>query len=231
MGTVRNVVKWLVSSILILALILTIYLVALVKWSEYENLRSVSYRFLESTIRERISYEEVSALCQNKENLEFSVEDLGNISIPCSEIKEENFLQPFVYAVFDKLYYKKYDCEFLECMEQTPLVILSAKTNAFLKSLQTYMIVSTCLLVVAYLAIAENMKERFKGLGSIFTFCGIQFFITEYMLSLMHLGEVKEILDTIFSQVYIYFAITAVAGVVLLALSILFKEKTLINKK
>jgi hypothetical protein len=230
MSIIRKIGKYLASSLFTIFLILSVFVFSFAQSSEYATLKSASAKAIESRLQ-HVSYENVSAICQVQESVEIGIEDIGNISVPCNEVKNrEDFLRLFADAIFDKIYFKRYTCKFLECIKQEPLVVLSAHANSFFKSLQLPVAIAAAIFGVIYLLLAENTTERLKGLGSAMTFCGLQFFLFSYTITFLQVAETREILDPLFSKMTIYFSATLAIGISLLIASYISK-KSLINKK
>lgn len=232
MSIVRRIGKYLTSSLFTLLLILCIFVISFSQLSEYETLKSASAKTIESKLQPYISRENISTICQSQESVEFYVEEIGNVSVSCEDVKNrEDFLKPFVDTIFDKIYFKSYACEFLECIKQEPLVILSAHANSFFKSLQLPVAIGAAAFGIFYLLLAGSMPERLKGFGSAMTFCGLQFFLFVYGITFLQLAEVREILDFLLARMMIYFSVVLAVGVILLIASCFTNKKSLINKR
>lgn len=120
--------------------------------------------------------------CKGKPSIELSISDTDSIDIKCSDVStKEGFKQAFADAFFDKIYYKEYDCNFLDCFSKYPFqsqngaegipegatLILSQKMNGIMKSV-FIILASVSVILLVVISLFWGLRKTSKiliGLG------------------------------------------------------------------
>lgn len=230
MQILRSIGKWLGILILSFSLFLTIFMLFIVKFTEYDNLKSI---FSELFITKLISnidktqlnqtYTTLLKECTQTESLEFSLGD-KNITLKCEDVKKsspEELPNLIGESLFHDIYYKEYDCEFIECLqlsEEGFLVILSSKANLFFRDIQNALWICTGIGTILIFVSVKEWKTKLKTLGitllSISIPVLIIFYIKDYFLPTLP-AEAAPITTQLFSFIFNSFLIVTIVGMVL----------------
>jgi hypothetical protein len=229
--------------ILTIFLLLSIFTYCLVKFTEFDNLNSIFSKILVSKIvsEDKINqtYNNLLSACENKESTELS---LGNktISLKCDDIRNsspENVLaiigKPLLYDV----YYKKYDCNFIECLnepgEEKFLILISQKANDFFKFLQCIFLTLAGIGLALILISVKDPENKLKTLGITLLSIGIPIliliFIKDYFISLP--TELESLGEVIFDISFISFLIVTLIGLILTIVGCVLKLKPAKTRK
>ncbi|GEM_PF-5267883 len=137
--------------------------------------------------------------CLKKDNLTFGLEN-STISIPCSIIQNATSDElPSILGetVFNNIYYKKYNCSFIECLMapggiEKYMIIISGYANNFFRSTMSYMLIGIVIGAVILFVCYESWYGRLMTAGKamiistipyIFTILAINFLIPAGILS------------------------------------------------
>jgi len=233
----RKVGKYLFGSLFALSLIFLISVHSFAQFTEYDNLKQAVTNIIEPNIESKLNYTDVLRICGYQKKIEVYIENVGNVSVACDRIKEagqEKFLSLFTDAIFDKLYSKEYTCDFIGCLSEQPLVMVSSYANSFFKSLELPLIMSTIILAIFYLMLEETNIKRLKGFGYTLLVSGIQFFVLYYIKDFfLKQAEILAILNSLFSSMIFYYTLALVFGAVLFTAGYILEKraKGLISKK
>ncbi len=160
--------------------------------------------------------------------------------IPCSEISSNNALNDIFLYVFNEIYYKNYNCDFIDCYEEEnmPFVLLSETTDKNINKIFLISIGIILLFLTAYFFLLKKRKYFFFSSGVAFIlFSPISIFLKRILRSLqlekIGLPEnmpLNNAINLIFKGAGATFWIWFLIGLVLISLSIFLKfgEK---NKK
>lgn len=213
--------------ILTIFLLLSIFTYCLVKFTEFDNLNSILSKVFVSNVipQDKINqtYDDLISKCEDKESVEFS---FGNktITLNCDDVKKSspgNLLTLIGKPILYDVYYKKYDCNFIECLnkqgEERFLVLVSQKANEFFKILQCIFWTLSGIGLVLILISVKGRENKLKTLGITLLSIGIPLiiliFIKDYFISLP--SEVENLGGLIFDISFISFLIVTVIGLAL----------------
>lgn len=213
-------IKTIAGFIFILSLSLFIIVWSLVEFTGYNTLKPLVTNLLSTQLSQQIDQQyfiQIHSFLVNQcfisgnETVEFRF--VGeNISLKCSDVKSstsENFTELVSGSVFDSLYYKKYDCEFIECLKQSKeniFVLLSAYANNFLKNIQIYLLLGSVISGGVILLVNKTWSARLKEIGILMIFVGLPAFMLKSMkntlktslISKEALPSVEPIIDKLF---------------------------------
>jgi hypothetical protein len=183
----RGIGKFLGGFVFGTFLALSILAASFIELTEYNNLQPVAVNIISEQVMENATQEEVNnlhltllELCENKETIEMSLGE-ENITLNCSKIREtrtEELLPLFATETFDKIYYKKYDCEFIECIQEgDPRLLVSAHANSFFKNIQNVLWMVTVIGAIVLFISVKTWSGRLKSFGIILIVAGVPAFI------------------------------------------------------
>ncbi len=200
MGFLRGAGRFASKLLLTAALGLFIVSVGMAEFTEYENLNAVFNEIIGSQM-EQISgstgnseedlqeiYDKLLEQCGDKESIEIPVIELNQtVTINCEELRENGLqsvqelaTEMMVTPLFDQIYYKEYDCEFITCVQRGDvLVLFSEKGNEFFTEAQIYAAAATLGFAVLVILLSENWPDRFRGVGWSMVTVGLTYIFME----------------------------------------------------
>lgn len=258
MGILRSIGRAIGGLIFTLALSGLIFSIGLVRFTEYENMKSIFSEIFSAQIGSNIgtgpggaaaqnatqgeleeAYKRILQMCEGKESIQVpSSEPDKFITINCNELRAaaqsgggENISTAMgnvaASALFDNVYYKKYDCEFLDCLQTGQLgVVISEQGHEFFNSVQIYLAAATAAGAVIILIASESWSVRLKGLGWPLVFIGVSYFLMDFVESFVASKlpgaekagvDIMPIVDKMIAPMMDSFLIALVVGVVLTA--------------
>ncbi len=246
MSILRVFGKILGSFLLSTSISLVLLNMMLIEITSYETLKSFTADIIQ--IPSNIGsnqlnqvHSSLKAECKDKDaiNLKFGNQ---NIEIKCTQIltsKPDDLLKIAISSIVDMAYYKKYSCEFIECLKGNDFsVILSAHGNSFLRSLQLPLSALVGVGLVTILASIETWSGKIKGIGFTLLFTSAPFFITSYFADKILLQVVPDattqllaIANKILAPVSFYFAILLAIGLVLVIIGFVIRKYEKVKKK
>lgn len=226
---------------------------SLVQLTEYNNLKSIAINVSEEQVMQQITQHIDSAqlatihaqlleLCKGTEKIEVPF-DNESLTINCSDIantKPEDLGKIIITSKFNEIYYKKYDCEFLDCLQKStkePMILFSSKANNLFKEILNYLLVGTAVGAII-LGISTKGWGRIKSFGTCCICAGIPFFVINIIKGMLPIPkefvEVAEpIIEQTFSSISVKFLIVFVAGIILFILGVAgeFLKRKKVKKK
>lgn len=242
MKILRNIGKSTGVLILSFSLISVILMIALVKLTDYDNIKSFFNRLFEdqfSNLDENDLIEFHTMLlieCQKNDVIKVPVSERMNVTLNCKDVNASSPHQlPRLIGenTFKEIYYYEYGCEFLDCLkngvEKSPLpegfniiVLFSNKSNSFFKSIQKFFWIGVGLGIILILVSVERWENRIKVIGITLLFIGgpmlIFWVIKDFFIPpIPQKAEiyVTPVIDQFFSFIFNSFLIVTIIGVVL----------------
>jgi hypothetical protein len=244
MAIARSILKGISSFFFLTFLLATVLLFGLVKFTQYENLKPIVISIISKQVNEtQFSqlYPYIELYCKSRNEtvkLNFTV---GEVEISCQEIfgKAPNqVVEIFASKVFDKIYYKKYECEFIDCLKgarkkEDYVIFVSEKSNLFFKEILPYSLFATIFFLIIFLIACESWYVRTKNLGITLLMLGLPYFIFRFTLSellqkflpLEMVEVVTPTIDVIFSYFHQSFFLILSISIVLLFIALAIKLK------
>lgn len=196
-------------------------------------------------------YQAFLQICEGEESVELPIQESEeSITIDCNELRtaqsEEEGIKgaigeaaavSFFVSFFDGIYYKEYDCAFLDCIQAGQMdVMLSAHGHEFLKQIQVYFAAGIAAGVALILISAERWSARLKGLGWPLVATGISYLFLKFGEGIMSSKlpgaeqtgvDVMSLIDKMFAPMMDSFLIALVVGIVLTAsgYALAYKDK------
>jgi hypothetical protein len=241
MGIARKLGKILSGSLFTTFLVFAILVMSLIQFTEYNALKPVFTDILSQQITSSTPPEELdrlhaalSAKCKNSETVDIPMEN-QNISVKCSEIensKPKDLTKLVAVKTFDDMYYKQYDCKFIECVQKgegSLFIILSAHANNFFKTAQVYLWVLTFIFGALLILSIETWADRLKGVGTSLILTALPFFFLNYLadffvpkgvmqsLPPQVANSVNNLIGQLVNSTFINYLIVFVIGVILVS--------------
>jgi hypothetical protein len=215
---------------------LSIVSIAVVDITSYDSLQPLFSDIIKSSIGDvdpvsmDVMLDTLRQQCQGQDKIEFPQGDT-TIMIECSDIMEEgaDVRDIIATSMFDELYYKQYECGFIECLTSGEFtVIASAQGNSFFQNTQIIFIAVSALGAAMIIAFTETWPGRLKTLGIQMIFIGIAYFLIDIVIPMVlpnfvpttEMGAVTQamsLVDSITQNMKMYFLCFFIAGVVLTA--------------
>ena len=235
MALLRRIGKWFGILIFSFALPLAIFNLFLVNFTGEANLKPLFSDFFANSLTSDATQDQLNAFhesilseCEQKDTVEFPILNT-NATINCEEIKNsspEQLPNLIGNAVFDNIYYREYECSFIQCLrqpcEERLFVLSSLKANQFLNTIQKILWVSTGVGLALILLSVEGWGKKLKTVGVILLYIGIPIliliFIKDYLpIKIPEFASdiVGPLLSHFFSFIFKSFLILTIIGAVL----------------
>lgn len=256
----RSLLKVLISILLIASLILFVLTFSLSKTISYEKLKPVVSEAIKETIMENITDEneieeirtELIKNCTNEDiNKEVEIEvpigkDVEKVTMKCSEIKistPQQTIDIFANSLFDKIYYKEYNCALVDCLKNPPasikgnepIIFISNMASKEFKKYANYLFIIAIILILLIIVLSVPKYGALTTLGIDFLIASLPFFIFKFVLTKISLPEViAGIIKQFFNFVSICFLVIMIIGAILLVagiFSVLYKKRKVKRKK
>lgn len=234
MGIIRGVLIVFVSILLFLVFVAGNIFFILDLSMDYENIQpqivSVSDFLIEQQIGMKTEIEfyldVADEFCEENPDYTFSLEEYTFI-VSCSVISQgaDAVLQEGVIQIFDKIYYKSYNCEFLECLgqEEVPLVLVSQKANSFWSSkFKLALLIAVALIVLMFFLVSKKYNMLVIS-GALLTVSSFSALGLQNIFSFFVDVEFLQLAVIFISKAGTVFWISFITGIVLLAAGILLK--------
>lgn len=240
-SVVRKIGKGFGGFLFTTFLSLSILTLVMIEFTEYENLKPVAFSLFSNVMKSGISksqiteiYNNLRAHCEaNPEKMEeFSINN-KTIIMNCSKILEgtqEDFIDMIFEKQFnfDEIYYKEYDCEFIECISsgdsEAFTVILSAEANKFFREFLYYVLIGT-VIGGAILAVSCKGFEIFRSFGYSCVVMGVPFFFMNILQGFIEsripsetLSILSPIIGRILNSISDKLLVVFIVGVILLVI-------------
>ncbi len=222
----------------------SIFTASFIELTEYDNLKPIVVDLFSKQLTENVTEEQISEThssllyqCTNKETIEMPVNEI-NITLNCSKIREveaEELSSLIGVELLNKIYYEKYECEFIECLQEAkgyPIVLFSAHANNFFKSVEKFLWIGTAIGAIILFISLKTWSGRLKNFGIVLIFTGIPYFLLNFIKGYIPaevMAVVSPLVDQIFNSISTKLLIVFTLGVILTALG--YSLKYLIKKK
>lgn len=248
MGILRTIGKIVGGFFFTTFLALLILMLAITHFTSYNVLKPIAVDLIkqQSTMTpEQLNATYTALLYQCKltgnETL-YIPADTQQIELKCSNISKTTptgLLELIGTTSFDKLYFKKYSCSFIQCIQlpgqEKFLFLMSKQANEFFEKTIVYLAIGTVLGLVILVAATENWPRRFKEVGVGLIFIGIFYFLIPLMKGYTYqmpkdvaekmAPAINQMLDSISYNLLIIFIVGVILTVIGLVLGYLAKRK------
>jgi len=215
----------------------------MVGFSEHDNLNEVFGSFISERLKEdnpdlKEIHTNMLRECDKEgfSDIDIPFDSGNNISLSCSDIRNITSKElPVIISdkMFDGVYYKEFDCSFLECLMSGNLdVIMSHKANNFFKTwIYVFVLISLALIIPVYL-LSESTSDFLKTMASCFVFVAVPFvfydlinFIIFKISGRIFDPSTKMILDNLFNPVRTFAIVLIIFGLMIFLLGIYLKKR------
>ncbi len=247
MKLLRNIGKVVGSGIFVLALSIVAVTIGLTKLTEYDLMKGLATDLISTQIAGSLDKNTLSQMhqmfleqCKKSENIQLSEIVGQNISIKCEDIEKstpEGLTDIFAGALFDSIYYKKYDCSFIECLQKPGQdkfsIFVSSEAHSFFKNLQSILLIVSGIGLVIMLVSIETWRNRFKSVGIILVSTALPvlvlIFLKDNLLQVLNVPAdasaiVTPIIDQLFGSISTIFLVMLIVGIVLIIIGCILKH-------
>lgn len=232
MGFIRGSAVVVISIALFLSLFLGNLFLTLSSSLEYETAQPKLVSIGENLINEsgmydeiKNNYESILLYCANF-NEPFKIEEY-NLTIPCEIINEgqEKTIEYGINQFIDNIYYKEYNCTFIECVKnpETTTVIISETAKNYWNDKFNLAFLITIILAILLFIIIEGKASFFIVAGILTILSALPFGKINWALNFFNDKLIAEIFSVFFTKSYNVFLLMAIIGTAILILGIIFK--------
>jgi hypothetical protein len=237
MGIPRSIGKGVGGFFFTTFLTFLILIFSVIELTEYDSLKSIAADLISEATKTQLNVTESELVqlhsqlikyCEiEKEEIQFPLGN-ENITLKCSEVnatKPKDLFKLMSSAIFDKIYYKKYDCEFIQCLKEVKnkkenlAVLLSAKAHNFFKNTLNYLYVGTAISGVILAVSSMGLTGMLKSFGFSFLTVGIPFFLLPIIQKVLPISvgafAITPAIDQIFGNISTKFLVIFILGLVL----------------
>lgn len=238
MSILRGIGKFLGGLIFSTLLGLALLTLSLAQLTEYNTLRPMVVGILEQQINQQFTPDDLSAinsqlleLCQNNDTIQLSNNTItGTNTLNCTKLRESNNLSSFLAtSTFDDIYYKKYNCSVLECLQERndtekAMIIFSETANNYFKNILNYFIIGTVIGAIILLVSAKGWGIP-KSFGVCLVSVGIPYFVINIIKGMLPIPQeaiqvAGPVINQIFDLISIKFLIVFVIGIAVLVIGL-----------
>lgn len=254
MSIERNIGKSIAGFFFFITIGLTLILMSLATLTEYDSVKDIVTKVIqqqppESQFSEDQKQEIILNLkkeCEGKEYIEggsIPIEGGADVLIKCSNLQNVNDFESLIYvSVADTLYYKKYQCGFLDCLRNgqyfMPLIITEI-AHKFYQDAFIYSLIITIIVGAVFVILIEDNKSRLKSIGWVLIVSSVPFvimnFMIDYIVGLLAPQQaaalVQSVLKNIFSPIVNIYIYLLIAGIALTTTGYLIKSRDKTVKK
>ncbi len=243
MAILRTLGKFFGGLIFTMFLIAAITVFSLAQLIEHDSLKTIVTDLLVQQLKDQQVQQVTGILregCVQSDSIKLTL-GKDSFNIDCKEVggtSDENLTAVIAGQAFDQIYFKKYDCSFVECLqkpgEEKILILLSANAYKFLGNMQIALWVGAVLGAVIMSVSTETWGGRLKGFGTSLVFVGLPVVVMSQfqniVFSLLPSGSVNlvPLMEKIFSSMSANYLIVLVLGIALTAAGYgiaIFKKK------
>jgi len=217
---------------------MAILMMGVIEITEPSNLKPLMTDVASQQFTKQVSPEQLSLIhtrllsqCSGKENVEFSV-GLDNVTLNCSSVKAsrpEDLGTLVGGALFDKVYYKNYDCGFVQCFQKSDFqgkisLLPTSLGNQFFKEVLIYLWIGTALFGLILLISAKGWEIP-KDFGKSLIIVGFPVIFTKFLKEKINLltetSAAQPLIDKLLNSISNIYLIAIAAGVVLMVIGYL----------
>lgn len=241
MGIVKKLLKAIFGFFLFSSLITFATLYSVKGLSEYENIKKIAYPVFFSQLnltedKKSILLFYLSYMCEGKDltKMELGTE---NITINCSKVRglSKDNLEQFLFdAYIDNIYYKRYECDLVECIKQQNFMyFISVGFHEEIQRYLTYLAISSLVFGIILLLILRRPQEILVNFSTIFILVGANYIFIELLLESPLISKTPSILSAIniIKSNLVVFMYFLIAGLALLSIYFVIKIKDFYFKK
>lgn len=246
MSFIRGVGAFLGSTIFTTSVMLAILLMQAADFTTYENFKSIASGIFRDQISSMFGEEDLESIMSY---FLFQCQQTSMVNVPlggepivlsCNDIRnsdESQLPDLVVKSIIDKMYYKEFDCDFIDCVRSSMssifggggnfeniLIVASDEGNQFYRTSQMYMWIGSAVGLALMIFSIKTWPGRLKGIGLSLVFIGLPFLFLGYIQSLFLPADsfeamplVENAVESLMSSLKSKFITVLVAGIVLTA--------------
>jgi len=248
MPIIKSATKFLASFIFTTTLSLLIISVTLAEITSYESMNSIfvsvaGKKVMGENANNEETYSQLSKYCETNSAVELPAGE-EKLEINCADIKSstpDKLGDVIASAMFKKIYYKQYSCEFVECLLQggeNLMVAISSTGNAFFKNSIIYLVGITLLGAAGVLILAETFAGKLKKFGKDCMSVGVIAFLmlfSDIILPKFVPAESMEgmsgVLSMVTNTMAMRFLIVFAVGAAIFAIGFIAERKKILTRK
>jgi hypothetical protein len=234
MGIFRTLGRSIGGFFFVTFLSMAILMMAVIEITEPNNLKPLVAGMIAQQFTEQMNPEQLSLIhsqllsqCSGKENVEMSAGENLNVTLNCSSVKAsrpEDLGALIGEAAFDKIYYKKYDCEFIQCYQQADSqgkisLFSTSLANQFFKKVLIYLWIGTALFGLILLISAKGWEIP-KDFGKSLIVVGLPVIFTKFLKEKINLptgaSAAQPLIDKLLNSISDIYLIAIAAGILLI---------------
>lgn len=177
---------------------------------------------LTKEIKENFVFAELH--CQNNTDFIF-IQGEYVFEIPCSVVSEgpDEFIDYGINQAIDDIYYKKYECSFLDCLRtEFPFFLISEQAKDSSKNRFYSSLVISLILITTMFFLTEKKSNLFIITGSLLAISSLPFTKISAFLSFLD-DSFLEFVLVLFSESHNVFLISFILGIIIIGIGIALK--------
>lgn len=243
----RTLLKIICSLLLITSLIFFIISLSFSQTLSYSNLKPV----LTKTFKEQMGQIDQTELAHFHSELIQNCTASGaetidvplgkepgseSIILKCADIKTtppQGLVDLIAEGMFDKIYYREYECSFIECFDELDedekfFVFTSEFASRFFKTISNLFLIAIIIFIALIVLLCVPKYSALVSIGTNFTVIGLLLFVVKVAKAKIPMPEeVSLLFNPFFNYLSTYFSILLIAGLALLVVGIIviFRQK------
>jgi len=230
MGMIRGGLLTFVSILLFVALFATNSFLVISSSLNYENVESSLGEIAEEVLIDNFEQEINSAYslmqvyCLTNSEYVFNQDEI-TLVISCDIVSQgkEAVIGDLTSSYIEQIYYKDYDCSFLDCGDETPFYLLSAKSQSYWRGWFYWGLFACAILIVLAFLVIENKNNLPFLLGALLIVSSLPFIKIEWFFSLFVGWDFLKYFVLFFSKSFNIFLVSLISGIVLIGIGIVLK--------
>jgi len=218
-----------------------IVFVALANFTQYDTLHPIVTNLIEGQLTGNVTqnqldflYRNLTEQCKTSSTAIVPLDTNNQAELKCDDVKNSDssgITHLIAKGLFDQIYYKKYECSFVECVREVVFanisdakenqkfsILVSSKANEFFTSNQIFLIITIILGVVLIIISVRVWYNILKVIGITLLLVGITYlFIPTIKTQVAKMTEgqnILTILDTLFAPITKMLQISLILGIV-----------------
>lgn len=232
MPILKTIAIFLIGFLFYLALSSMLGILVVSKMTEYGSMKSVFSDILESQLNKTPQLDVMNAAltgeCALKDSITMPFQG-QNVTIDCKEyLKSKSVAKTLAGSMFDSIYNKKYDCDFIDCVKQGNVaVLMSSATSKFIETIFSYAVLTTIVLGVLFSFLLREIAKIMKNIGGCLLATALPFLLIFNIKSLLpaEMSFAAPIVEKIFGTVTTYMYGMIVLGAILIAAGFVLGRK------
>lgn len=232
MAILKTIAIFFVGLLFYLALSSAIGVGIVSKITEYDSMKSVFVDFLEAQLNKTPNIDVMGTAltkeCASKDSIVLPLQG-QNITVDCKEyLKTKSVTKTLAGSMFDSIYYKKYDCDFVECLKQGNLtVLLSSAASSFIQTIFSSALLATIAIGILFSLLIRKVANILKNIGGCLLATALPFLLISNIKSFLpaQMSVALPLVEKLTSSLSIYMFAMLGAGVVLIVAGFVLGRK------